>query len=528
MTPSSIGLRGLILIFVLVAVTATLCNSLVVAYGVQRDALVHSALQANRAYAFKVASSIDGFLRSVQERLKYSSQVLGGDFANPQLLKAEANRLQAQDSELDTVVIVDAAGRILQTDPKLPEMGQAIASQELKRALAARRPLVSHADFGPRGKLIVLVSQPIFAADGQYLGIVVGSIALEKRGVMLDLIGAHQLDGTFAFVADDNRRLLYHPDHRRIGEVLSTSATVDAALRGEQGEMQAINYLDVPMLAGYAPVVLADWAVVAQQPRADALAPLGKLTRDMLLKIIPAGVFGLLLIWIATLLISRPLRQLARHAQDLSTPEAAEQLKGVNAWYAEAIAIRQALLVGVGLLQQKIGTLSQAADSDALTGLANRRAMDAALLRLDQSEAKYAALALDIDHFKRVNDTHGHDVGDVALKSIAQIIANCSRAGDLACRAGGEEFCLLLPDTDLDTAREIAERIRAMIASTEIAPVGILTISIGVACRGVDAASSTAILKQADERLYLAKQQGRNRVVARHGGESSGSDSPTL
>lgn len=519
MTPSSIGLRGLIFIFVLLAVTATLCNSLVVAYGVQRDALVHSALEANRAYAFKVASSIDAFLRSVQERLQYSSQLLGRDFANPQLQKAEAVRLQSQDSEMDTLVIVDAAGRILQSHPDLPQVGKQISLPELKRALAARRPMISHADTGASGKLIVLVSQPIFAADGQYLGLVAGSIALEKRGVMLELIGAHQLDGTFAFVADDNRRLLYHPDHSRIGEVLSSSVTVDAALRGERGEMQAINYLGIPMLAGYAPVVEADWAVVAQQPRADALAPLGKLTRNMLLLIIPAGVLGLVLIWIATLLISRPLRQLARHAQDLSAPEAAEQLKGVNAWYAEAIAIRQALLVGVGLLQQKIGTLSLAADSDALTGLANRRAMDAALLRLDQGGEMYAALALDIDHFKRVNDTHGHDIGDVALKSIAQMIASCSRTGDLACRAGGEEFCLLLPDTDLDTASEIAERIRAMIASTEIAPVGILTISIGVACRGVDAANSAAILKQADERLYLAKQQGRNRVVAQHGGQ---------
>ena len=76
----------------------------------------------------------------------------------------------------------------------------------------------------------------------------------------------------------------------------------------------------------------------------------------------------------------------------------------------------------------------------------------------------------------------------------------------------------MLPDTDLDTASEIAERIRAMIASTAIPTVGLLTISIGVACRGVDAPSSSVILKQADERLYLAKQQGRNRVVAQHGG----------
>ncbi|MGH8465515.1 MAG: sensor domain-containing diguanylate cyclase, partial [Pseudomonas sp.] len=85
--PASISLRGLILVFVLLAVVATLCNSLFVAYEVQRDALITSALKANRAYAFKVASGIDEFLRSVHERLSYSSEVLGRHFNDPQVLK---------------------------------------------------------------------------------------------------------------------------------------------------------------------------------------------------------------------------------------------------------------------------------------------------------------------------------------------------------------------------------------------------------------------------------------------------------
>ena len=186
----------------------------------------------------------------------------------------------------------------------------------------------------------------------------------------------------------------------------------------------------------------------------------------------------------------------------------------LNAWYAEAAAIRSALVAGVQLLDLKISNLNHAAESDPLTGLVNRRGMNAALAILDQREQRYCALALDIDHFKRVNDTWGHDVGDVALQHIAGIIQSCSPAGDLACRAGGEEFCLLLPDTSLQVATDIAERIRTTIAASPLDKVGAMTISIGVASRTSAEQTSAAILKCADERLYRAKETGRNRVVS--------------
>ncbi|MGE8388559.1 MAG: sensor domain-containing diguanylate cyclase [Pseudomonas sp.] len=510
---SRIGLRGLVLGFVLLAVLATLCNSLITAYGVQRDALVHSALEANRAYAFKVASSIDQFLYSVNERLKYSSQRLGDGFANQALLEEEARRLQAQDSELNTVLITDPAGKVVQAYPPAVPIGSSVSSAELHEALELRRPLVSQAFTSTSGKLIVFVSQPIFSPTGQYLGLVGGSVFLQQRGVMHSLIGEHHLEGAFAFVADGNRRLLYHPDQQRIGEVLGWSQTVDKALLGDSGTLETVNYQGVPMLAGFAHVQGSNWAVVVQQPRAQALAPLGKLMRDMLVRIIPAGVIGLLLILLGVMLITRPLRALAGHAIDLSTPNATAELSAINAWYAEAAAIRQALVLQSQQLQQKIGTLNAAADTDPLTGLANRRAMNAALQALDATQQTYSALALDIDHFKRVNDTFGHDAGDLALQKVAQVIRDCTRAGDLACRAGGEEFCLLLPNTALSTAYEVAERIRTTLSGISLPQIGTVTISIGGACRDAATPDAPAILKRADQRLYLAKQNGRNRVV---------------
>ena len=511
-----LGLRGLTLIFVLLAVLATLAICLIVAYSVQRDALIGSTLESNRVYASKVASSIGEFLRSTQDRLQFSSQRVASHFDEPAVLKDEVIRLQAQDAELDVVMILDRQGKVMAMNPEVPGMvGSTLISSEVKQALTLLQPLVSHAYTSATGQLIVFISRPVLGPDGQFLGLMGGSVHLQEHGVMHGLISDHAYnDGTYAFIADSDHRLLYHPDHAQIGQVVTNSPTMNTALQGQSGMLAAPNYQGIPMLAGYAYVPEAGWAVVAQQPEAQALAPLRRLMHEMLLKIVPAGVLGLLLILASTFLITRPLRQLARIASDLSAAETPKQLAAVRGWYAEAGAIREALLKGVQLLHKQMGHLHQVALSDPLTGLANRRAMDVALADFEQSGQPYAALALGIDHFKRVIVVNGHDAGDRALQQIAQLIQNASRAIDLACRAGGEEFLLLLPDTGLETATHVAERIRQSIANTPVAGVGALTISIGVACKDADTVTSAEILKRADERLYVAKQTGRNRVVA--------------
>ena len=428
----------------------------------------------------------------------------------------ETIRLRAQGDEFNAVVVTDAIGTVLHSSPKDPQtLGNIVHSQELREAIAEHRPLVSNAYTSQGGNLMVFISQPIIGADGRFLGMLGGSVYLRKRSALSTIISSHfQQDGTFAFVVDKNRRLLQHPDSARIGEVLGYSATVDAALRGESGSMAVKNYKGVPMLAGYAPVPDAEWAIVAQQPRDEALATLGQLMREMVLELVPASLAGLLLLWFGARWITRPLQQLADSATQLSQPQTTEQLRGIDAWYKEPAAIRKALIASVQLIQHKIGRLSEQAQSDPMTGLANRRAMDATLALLDESGQGYAALAMDIDFFKRVNDTYGHDAGDVALKQVAAIIAGHSRAGDLACRAGGEEFVLVLPETDVVNASAIAERIRASLEATAIEGIGHITLSIGVGCRGPQADNAAQVLKHADENLYRAKQDGRNRVVA--------------
>ena len=155
---------------------------------------------------------------------------------------------------------------------------------------------------------------------------------------------------------------------------------------------------------------------------------------------------------------------------------------------------------------------------DALTGVHNRRWMSEAFPRvlhrckLDGSNS--AILVIDIDFFKRVNDTHGHLVGDVALKSLAKIMQVNLRPHDLLVRYGGEEFAILLPDTGIEQARSIAERLRTMVAANEIISGDLafkITVSIGIAPI-TQVGSLEDFFGAADRALYRAKELGRNRI----------------
>lgn len=164
--------------------------------------------------------------------------------------------------------------------------------------------------------------------------------------------------------------------------------------------------------------------------------------------------------------------------------------------------------------------LQKNAETDSLTGAANRRAFDLAMDRECARTARYgspfALMLLDIDHFKQINDQCGHTFGDRVLLQITVNISACLRSSDLLARYGGDEFAILLPETDLTRAEEVAERIRTEIERAEVQDAGIrrATISIGLSAFVPGTGADPHFLfKQADEALYAAKQKGRNRVA---------------
>ena len=162
--------------------------------------------------------------------------------------------------------------------------------------------------------------------------------------------------------------------------------------------------------------------------------------------------------------------------------------------------------------------------TDQLTGLHNRRYMsgqlEALVKRATLGGDAVAAMLIDIDHFKKINDGFGHDVGDEVLREFAVRLASNVRAIDLPCRFGGEEFVVVMPDTSLDDARRIAERIRLHVAGSPFrvmngAELLTVTISIGVGATIGAGDTPELLLKRADEAVYEAKSSGRNKVITR-------------
>ncbi|RYG56990.1 MAG: diguanylate cyclase, partial [Alphaproteobacteria bacterium] len=172
-------------------------------------------------------------------------------------------------------------------------------------------------------------------------------------------------------------------------------------------------------------------------------------------------------------------------------------------------------------LRQSVNNSIALAVTDDLTGLYNRRYFDRHLNILlgkaQEQERNLAVMILDIDHFKSVNDTYGHDVGDVVLKEFSARVKRNIRGVDLACRFGGEEFVVLMPDTDVSNAELVAERVRQAIGekSFEInasRPLTV-TVSVGVSFNETGADTPESLIKRADLALYRAKREGRNRVI---------------
>lgn len=510
-----LDLRRLILLLVISTALIMLANSFHASYRVQHQLLIDNAQETNRTYALKLAESTEDFLQSTQQQLGYSAGVLAEHFDNDSVLQEEAQRLRLQTDSFNSVLITDAQGWVRATSPEtLQVKGQQLKSPGALQALRERRPLISRPYTSSAGNLLVFISHPIVTRSGRYLGYVGGTIYLKQKSMLNNLLGEHyHRDGSYLYVVDQNRLLLYHPDPSRIGTVVGKNAAIDAVLRGENGSQRIRNSRGEDMLAGYATLPSAGWGVVAQRPTTASIKPLDGLMLGVLRNTLPIAILTLLCVWWLARLITRPLWMLAREAREMNAPEASDRIQRIRSWYFEAAQIKRAMLVGIGLLQHKIGKLNLDVQTDPMTGLHNRRGLALALETWQAELRPFAVVALDIDHFKRINDSHGHAAGDQVIQQLAQLMRSGSRDVDVLCRSGGEEFLMLLPDASPAAALKIAERLRQRVEHADMPGVGAITISLGVAHWPLDADIMEQVLEIADAALYKAKQGGRNRVV---------------
>jgi len=483
-------------------------------YRMNIDSIKENALETNRVYAQKLASTADSYLHEAFQILGYSAEQVRTKMDDEQVLNQETERLRLQNQMFNSVVITNAKGLVLSVSPPSIEIkGQILTSIGAKEALAKKTPIISKPYEAMTGRLIIFISHPIFSESNEYLGMIAGTIYLKEPNAFKTLLGEHySKDGSYVYVVDSDGRVIYHQDPSRINDIVTKNKVVQAVTSGKDGAQLVENTKGVKMLAGYSAVASTGWGVVAQKPLEVALAPSFDRVQEVIIKSVPLMFVSIIIVLWAAARIANPLQQLASLTEESLDKKNVEGLKSVSGWYFEAYSLKNALVRSLSFLHGQVSFFKDQSTVDPLTGITNRRTMDSMLAEWLASKVPHVIILLDLDHFKSVNDTYGHAVGDKVLQFLARQMESVAREGDVCCRYGGEEFIMLLPNTTVEEAKLVAEQLRKTLADT-VSPCGRpITLSAGIASYPVMANTTEALIEAADDALYLAKQEGRNQV----------------
>ena len=377
------------------------------------------------------------------------------------------------------------------------------------------------------------IGLPVRDAGGKAIGVAFASLDLARVG---ELAGTtpRPPGAAFTLLDGDGVILARQPGPpARIGE-RSADPQLNEALRAAgSGVIEAADGAGIPRLyafegVGKNPDGTVPLRVAVAIPQLVIYAGAHAAFIETVGGLVAATTLLLLIGWYgAEVLVLRNLRKLldvARrvHAGDLTArtglPGGREDISRLGEAFDR---MAQALQEREAELQKALKESRELAITDPLTGLHNRRylweLLGRELLKARRNRTPVAAILADIDHFKRFNDTWGHEAGDLVLKQVAEVIREHVRGSDIGCRYGGEELAVILPETELEVAVERAERIRLGIAAVRLEHGGrvleAVTASFGVAMFPRHADNAEALLRAADEALYEAKRAGRNRVV---------------
>ena len=507
MRKPKIGLLAVLVALAVLSVAVGFSYAMYSSYQVQKAQIIKNALAANHARAEKLAEVIDVYIAALHRQARNAASQFPASMGKPQALQNELQRLAGQIDSLHSVMLADAEGRIVARSPT----GQLADAKILRLAdlgVSAPGPGAWVTTLPSTQAAVLTVVEPVEDAAGApqtYLAI---AIKLDAGSGMDRIIGDRdEIAGMSVFLVGNNGDVLYR---RHAAPGTFDLASLEPARHG--GAALYPKAGGGAVLTGYAPLAKGDWAVVAQRSLDQVLSPLRDLLEDALRSAIPAIALTLLLVCGLAYAIASPLSRLARAMT--AGKSAGVDLERLNAWYAEADTLRDAVQLTLDQHQDEVGRLNTQALTDPMTGLLNRRAMTEVLNAYAADGTSVAVIAMDLDHFKRINDSFGHMTGDKVLVALAEVIRACLRDQDRAFRVGGEEFIALLPTRSAAKASEVAERLRTAVARRLMPDsVGRVTVSIGVALWPQDGESAAEVIRRADEALYESKQTGRNRVT---------------
>ena len=516
-----VNLATLLTVLVAASVILTLLILTVSFHQSNKESLMTTYLSLNYSKADKMSHSVESLFGSMRTNLESTVDFLEShEDMTDQEIRTQLELLRTSSGYFNSLAWVDETGLVRTISPvSIGLEGTTITSGVTKDVLDAKMPGLTTPYIGPTNRLLILMSQPLYSKDGTYRGMIGGTIYLQEANVLNNVLGndAVEKNGSYYYVVGPKGSLLFHPERKLIGVNVSQNPIVKKLTQGKSGMELVTNTKGIPMLAAYGHVPGADWGIVQQTPYSFVHG----LLMDQLQQLLKNGLLPFLLLLLLSIFIARklaaPFIRLADlvnrlgEGKEISQPLQDALIK--PHWNREADLLTKSVVVAFDLLDKNNQQLTLSALTDSLTGLPNRRKMDEVLNGWASENRLFSLLVLDIDHFKSINDTYGHQMGDETLKTIAATIQTVIRKRDYCFRYGGEEFVLLLLETDALGAYHLAEKIRERIEGIQIIPGKTITVSLGLSEFPTHTNSVDELFRLADQALYQSKAEGRNRIT---------------
>jgi diguanylate cyclase (GGDEF)-like protein len=375
----------------------------------------------------------------------------------------------------------------------------------------------------------MVIVEPIRAADGTLLGALGAKVSFGQVQGILTSYTKEPSQETYLVTRKGEILTSSREIEGRFMASRLDSATADDLFGHEMAPLEFSSFRGAEVLGALRVVPDLEWGVVAEKDREAAYAAIDRL-RNVTLTLIAAVLLAIgLAAYLLGLTIVRPLGRLTQGAArvaggdlDVDLPiDGRSEVSYMTSVFNEMVARLRRFRDENAAINQELlernEELRRASITDGLTGLYNRTQLPVVLAkelaRSQRHRHSFSILMIDIDHFKRFNDAHGHQAGDDLLRRFADILKRSVRACDLAARYGGEEFLLLLTETEPEGARSLAESLRRSVEGVRLHGDAAVSISIGVASFPHNGADVESIIRQADDALYECKRQGRNRVA---------------
>jgi diguanylate cyclase (GGDEF)-like protein len=509
------SLRFLISSHVILSLFLTLAISIVAGYNTSKHAMIVQTMETNRVYAEKLAYTAALSILSARKSLEITAAQLSLAEYKETVIQNHMDVIRKSGNLFNSIVYLDEMGTVRLTSPFIDDLaGSKSSSKAIQQALEIKKFYISAPYTGITGKLMLFMSAPVWQGENKLAGMLMGTIYLQENNYLSGILGNHFYgDGSYVYVIDSEGRYLYHPQKDKIGIEKDDYFLQNQAMLARNGKLQSVDEQGHGILLGYSAIEATDWRVIVRTPIHGVVEPAIRLVKETVGKMLPFFIILILLSWWFAHWIAAPMRSLSLYGSQLSRGEMNAQPPRFPKRYDEAVQLTKAILLFVGFIRKQVDHLTGEVYTDPLTGLANRREMDRRMGAWIEEKVPFSVIMIDLDNFKDINDTFGHQLGDEVLQFLAEQIRNQCRAGDLACRYGGEEFIILLPYADKRIAESVAESLRTKVSSLNSPAGHPITLSLGVSAFPEKGTNAHELLESADQALYTAKRNGKNQTI---------------